>query len=244
MSKDIKKAVVFTFGRMNPPSIGHEKVIAHKINQAEEKNADHYVYVSHTQDAKKNPLSPEEKVSYIKRAIPGVNVRSSTKEIYGPLQMAKELHSKGYQHLTMVAGSDRIDHYKTLLNKYNGPDKEYNFKSINVVSAGKRDDTKGGVAGMSGTKLRGHAVAGNKEIFKSGLISGLEDKHKEEIYNKVRSSMGVSEDTQKRIPFLLMTEKQKMQLLKPSISEEEIVNPLETEVPRTLLSFKKFLQKI
>lgn len=208
-----EKTAVYTFGRMNPPTVGHEKLLRKTMDHAKEIGADHHIYVSHSHDKDKNPLAGHEKASYIKKGIPGANVKTSSKESPSFLTAAKELHSKGYKHLVMVAGSDRVDDYHKILHKYNGKEGHYNFKSIKVVSAGQRDPDAEGVEGMSGTKMRQAAKSGDKEKFKSGLLSGLADKHKEEIYSKVRSSMGIKEETTKpRIPFLLMTEKQKEEI--------------------------------
>lgn len=187
----MKDTAVFSFGRHNPPTVGHEKLINKTIDHAREIGADHYVFTSHSQDSKKNPLSGEQKAEYIKKAFPKANVHVSNKQVSGPVQIAKHLHEKGHKHLVMVAGSDRTDEYSKLLNKYNG--KDYNFKSIKVVSAGHRDPDAEGVEGMSGTKMRSAAIAGNKEKFKSGLMTGLSDKHKEEVYHHVRKALGVNE---------------------------------------------------
>jgi len=205
-----EKTAVYTFGRMNPPTVGHEKLLRKTIDHANSIGADHHIYVSHSHDTDKNPLAGHEKAGYIKKAMPGANVKTSSKESPSFLTAAKELHAKGYHHLVMVAGSDRVDHYHKLLNSYNGKEGHYNFKSIKVVSAGQRDPDAEGVEGMSGTKMRQAAKSGDKEKFKSGLMTGLADKHKEEIYSKVRSSMGIKEQVAARpIPYLLMTEKQK-----------------------------------
>lgn len=190
-----EKTAVFTYGRNNPPTVGHEKLFNKTVETAKKHGAVAHIYTSHSQDNKKNPLDAETKVKLIKHAYPEAHVASSSKEMPSMLHIAKHLHEQGHQHLVMVAGSDRVDEYKKKLNQYNGTHEGalYNFKSIKVVSAGQRDPDAEGAAGMSGTKLRSHAIAGHKEKFKSGLLSGLSDEHKEEVYNKVRKSLGVSE---------------------------------------------------
>lgn len=189
-----EKTAVFTYGRNNPPTVGHEKLFDKTIEVAKQHGAKANIYTSHSQDSKKNPLSAEHKVKLIKSAYPQANVGSSSREMPSLIHIAKKLHEQGHQHLVMVAGSDRVDEYHKLLNKYNGHPDHYNFKSIRVVSAGHRDPDAEGAAGMSGTKLRSHAAAGNKKAFKSGLMSKLSDEHKEDVYNKVRSSMNVKEE--------------------------------------------------
>lgn len=207
------KPAVFTYGRMNPPTVGHEKLINTVLSHAKKIGGKAYIFTSHSQDEKKNPLSGEEKVGYMKKAFPKAHIQASSKDMPSFMHVAKHLNDIGHKHLVMVAGSDRTEEYHNLLHKYNGPDKHYNFDSIKVVSAGHRDPDAEGVEGMSGSKMREAAKSGNKELFKSGLMSGLKDQHKEEIYNKVRSSMGIKEQMEKLIPFLLMNEKQRRELL-------------------------------
>ena len=190
-----EKTAVFTYGRNNPPTVGHEKLFDKTIETAKKHGAIAHIFTSHSQDAKKNPLDAETKVKLIKHAYPEAHVASSSKEMPSMLHVAKHLHEQGHQHLVMVAGSDRVDEYKKKLQQYNGTHEGalYNFKSIRVVSAGQRDPDAEGAAGMSGTKLRGHALAGEKEKFKSGLLSKLADEHKEEVYSKVRKALKVQE---------------------------------------------------
>lgn len=191
-----EKTAVFTFGRNNPPTVGHEKLFDKTIDVAKQHNAKAHIITSHSQDAKKNPLTASHKVSLIKHAYPEARVSSSSKSAPSLFHIASKLYAQGHKHLVMVAGSDRVDEYHKQLHKYNGIEGKhghYNFKSIKVVSAGQRDPDAEGAEGMSGTKLRSHAIAGNKEKFKSGLMSKLSDKHKEEVYNKVRSGLEVKE---------------------------------------------------
>ena len=186
---------VFTFGRYNPMTVGHEKLFDKTIKEADKHNTKAHIYTSHTQDNKKNPLDAETKVVMLKHAYPEAHIGSSSKEMPSMLHIAKHLYEQGLKHLVMVAGSDRVKEYHEKLHQYNGthPGALYNYKSIKVVSAGQRDPDAEGAAGMSGTKLRGHAIAGNKEKFKSGLLSRLSDEHKEEIYHKVRKALKVNE---------------------------------------------------
>ncbi len=191
-----EKTAVFTYGRNNPPTVGHEKLFNKTVETAEKHSTVPHIFTSHTQDSKKNPLTGEHKVQLIKHAYPGAKVAASSKESPSIFHIASKLHAQGHKHLVMVAGSDRVDEYHKQLHKYNGVEGNhghYNFKSIKVVSAGQRDPDAEGAAGMSGTKLRSHAIAGNKEKFKSGLMSGLSNEHKEDVYNKVKKALNVSE---------------------------------------------------
>lgn len=190
-----EKTAVFSYGRHNPPTIGHEKLFEKTISEAKKRGSVPYIYTSHSQDNKRNPLTAEHKIELIKHAYPEAHVASSNKEMPSMLHIAKHLHELGHKHLVMVAGSDRTEDYKKKLAQYNGTHEGalYNFKSIKVVSAGQRDPDAEGAAGMSGTKLRAHAVAGNSKLFKSGLLSKLSDEHKEKVYSAVRQSLGVKE---------------------------------------------------
>lgn len=191
----MNKTAVFTYGRNNPPTIGHEKLFNKTTEVARRHGVKPHIVTSHSQDSNKNPLSAEHKVKYIKHAHPGAHVSSSSKDAPSMLHVAKRLHQQGHDHLVMVAGSDRVQEYKKKLHQYNGTHSKalYNFKSIKVVNAGQRDPDAEGASGMSGTKLRSHAISGNKAQFKSGLHSKLSDKHKEEIYHHVRNNLGVKE---------------------------------------------------
>ena len=155
--EETKKPVVMAFGRMNPPTTGHLKLIDKVKSTAEKMGAKHTVIVSHSQDSKKNPLSSETKIKHLKRYAPGVHFESSSKELPTILHHAARLHAQGHDHLVVVAGSDRVKEYQDLLNRYNGVKGRhgfYNYKKIDVVSAGARDPDAEGEEGMSGTKMR------------------------------------------------------------------------------------------
>ena len=185
-----ERHAVFAFGRFNPPTTGHEKLI-HKVEDtAKSVGGEAHIIASHTVDNGKNPIPKEKKVGYLKKvAGEGTNVRASSSEHPTLLHQLSLLHKSGVQHLTMVAGSDRVKEYHDLINKYNGQEGKhghYNFKSIKVVSAGHRDPDAEGAEGMSGTKMREHARSGNIKAFKSGLPKALHP-HAEEIMNHIKS---------------------------------------------------------
>ena len=187
---------VMAFGRMNPPTTGHLKVIDKVKEVASKHNAEHSVVTSHSQDSKKNPLSASQKVKHLKRYSPGTHFVSSSKEHPTFLHHAAELHKKGVTHLHMVAGSDRVKEYKEKLNNYNGTHKGalYNFKKITVHSAGHRDPDSEGAEGMSGTKMREHAKNKDLHSFKQGVPSHVSDKHTKELMHDTRKGMGLHED--------------------------------------------------
>lgn len=190
-----EKTTVFAFGRMNPPTVGHEKLVNKVKEIAAKHKADHLIVMSHSQDAKKNPLSAEQKLKHAKRFFPKTNLKVSSKESPSYLTHAADLHKSGTKHLVMVAGSDRVQSYHDTLHKYNGEGegKLYNFKSIKVVSAGERDPDAEGVEGMSASKMREHAKNNNLDEFKKGVPSHVHEKHTKELFDDVRSGMKLSE---------------------------------------------------
>ena len=183
--------VVMTFGRMNPMTIGHEKLVDKIIKEAKSRNAEPMVFLSHSSGAKsksgkgavnKDPLSYDDKIKYATKAFGSVVKKTPLKIL---MLIAKSL-SDTYKNLVMVAGSDRVDEYTTLLNKYNG--KDYTFDSIEVISAGQRDADGEGASGISGTKMREFAVAGDLKKFTSGLPKALKSSA-QEIMDKVAKAV-------------------------------------------------------
>ena len=190
------KPVVMAFGRMNPPTTGHLKLIDKVKSTAEKLGAKHTVVVSHSQDSKKNPLSGEQKVKHLKRYSPGTHFETSSKESPTILHAAAKLHAKGHDELHVVAGSDRVKEMHTLLHKYNGVEAGhglYNFKKIKVHSAGHRDPDAEGAEGMSGTKMREHAKNKDFSSFRQGVPSHVPDHHAKELMHDVRQGMGLNE---------------------------------------------------
>jgi hypothetical protein len=186
-----EKHHVFAFGRMNPPTTGHGALVDKVKEVAKANNADHSIVLSHSQDPEKNPLSGEQKLKHAKRFFPGANIDVADSENPTFMHQLKKLHKSGVTHATMVAGSDRVDEYKKLLDKYNGPNGEFNFKKINVVSAGERDPDAEGVTGMSASKMRGHAIDRNYGEFRKGIPQHVSAEHADELYNDVRKGMDI-----------------------------------------------------
>jgi hypothetical protein len=181
------KTVVFGWGRMNPITIGHEK-LANKIKDVARKNrATPMMYLTHSQDAKKNPLSYDDKVMLAKRAFGAMVQKSNSKTI---IDAMKSINGK-FDNVILVVGSDRVPEFTTLLNKYNG--KDYTFANISVVSAGERDPDAEGVEGMSASKMRALASQGDYDTFKKGLPRGLQT-YSQEVYDLVRGGMKIAEE--------------------------------------------------
>ena len=194
--KKSKKAVL-AFGRMNPPTSGHLKLIDKVRHIADKEGASHHVVVSHSQDSKKNPLSGEQKIKHLKRYSPGTHFSASSKEHPTILHHAAKLHAQGHDHLIVVAGSDRVKEMHDLLHRYNGKKAghgHYHFKKIEVRSAGHRDPDAEGTEGMSGTKMREHAKNKDFSSFRQGVPHHVSDEHAKELMHDVRHGMGLHED--------------------------------------------------
>ena len=173
---------VFTFGRFNPPTIGHARL----VDMIKRQPGKPYVFLSHTQKPKTDPLSYGQKLTYAKSSFPEVTIGDfGTKNI---IQVLQKLESLGYTNVIMVVGSDRVEQFKGFVPKYNG--KEYKFDTIRIISAGERDPDSEGIEGMSASKMRQFASDGDFENFKTGVINKSDAK---KMYNDVRSGMGLNE---------------------------------------------------
>ena len=175
------------FGRFNPPTSGHEKLLD-TIKDTAEGEA-YTVYPSHSQDNDKNPIGAEDKVLFMKKLFPdhssNIVYDQSIRTIIDAL---KHADTQGYQTINLVVGSDRQKEFEGLANKYNG--QLYNFDAINVISAGDRDPDSEGVEGMSASKLRALAADGDFEAFKKGLPKAAKGAVAQELFNTVQRSIG------------------------------------------------------
>ena len=186
---------VFTFGRFNPPTTGHEKLIdALAKQQSKNGGSLMYVYPSHSQDAKKNPLPHARKIAYMKKMFRKYARNIITSKSRNVFDIAVELHNKGHRAVVMVVGSDRVQEFDRLLNQYNGVEGKhgyYGFDDIRVVSAGERDPDAEGVEGMSASKMRAAAAQGDFDSFQMGLPRNFGDAKK--LFDDIRKNMGVRE---------------------------------------------------
>ena len=183
------KTAVFVFGRFNPPTIGHEKLLNALTATAQREGGKALVYTSSTQDAKKNPLSKDQIFKYLKKAFPRAKKTFQTRSTARTaLEVAVELSGK-YDKLVMVVGSDRVSDFSSLLNTYNGIKSKhgsYDYKEIDIVSAGERDPDASGATGMSASKMREAAVQGDFDLFRTGIPSTMSDKDAKNMMNDVR----------------------------------------------------------
>jgi len=182
------ETLTVVFGRFNPPTVGHEKLLNAAKRQAA--GGAYKIYPSRSEDPKKNPLSPDEKISYMRRMYPDHGERiindEDMKSIFDVLKQADE---DGYGSINIMVGADRQAEFEKLATKYNG--ELYDFDEINVVSAGERDPDAEGVEGMSASKLRKAAADGDFKAFKTGVPKALDDEDAMKLFNTIRKKMEI-----------------------------------------------------
>ena len=192
-----RKSVAFCFGRMNPPTIGHARLL--NTTARASAGGDYYIFLSHTQDSKKNPLDYNTKVDFVKSMYPQHAEHVSYGSLRTIMEIMEFLYHNNYTDVTYVCGNDRLPAFKELLNKYNGVEggkTYYKFNSIDIVSSGPRDPDDDGVAGASASAARAAAEAGDKEEFKKITGAG---RFASQLYRAVRKGM-LKEDVSGYIP--------------------------------------------
>ena len=186
------KSATFTFGRFNPPTVGHMKLA--KKMQSVSSGSDVKIFTSHGSDKKKNPLTHSQKIKFMNPMLPrGVNVSNSTSRTV--FDVVTTLYDEGYREVQMVVGSDRIREFDSLLKKYNGVKARhgyYKFDSIQVVSAGQRDPDAEGDVGMSASKMRQFASLSQEKEFLDALPKGY--RLGKQLYKAVQKGMGITEE--------------------------------------------------
>jgi uncharacterized protein YbgA (DUF1722 family) len=186
-SGETAETLTVAFGRFNPPTVGHGKLLAAAKKAAE--GQDLKIYPSRSQDAKKNPLDPDMKVSFMKKMFPDfaevIINDDEMKSIFDVLVAANEA---GYKNINIIVGSDRQSEFENLATKYNG--ELYDFENIRVISAGVRDADAEGVEGMSASKMRKAVIDDDFKSFRSGTPKELDDGDTTALFDAVRQGMG------------------------------------------------------
>lgn len=195
-----EKTLYFVWGRMNPPTAGHEKLL--DFLKAKAGNNPFRIYLTQTEDKNKNPISFMQKVKFARKGFPQyarqIMMDKKIKTIFDALT---SFYNEGFKRIVIVAGSDRVNEYEILLNKYNkqkGKHGFYNFERITVLNAGNRDPDSKGVEGVSGTKLRGYAEAGDFTQFAQYMPKRLSNAESKQVYNAVRKGIGLKEQKEFR----------------------------------------------
>ena len=180
--------VAITFGRFNPPHAGHGKLLdAVKAHAGDSGN--YRIYPSRSQDHKKNPLTADQKVGHMRKLFPNHKKAIQNSEAHRNIfDILRDLHDEGHQHVTMVVGDDRVKEFEKLTQKYNGV--HYDFKSINIKSAGARaDDSDDPIENLIASKMRAHASGGDHESFHAGMPKGVSRKHSQALMQDVLTGM-------------------------------------------------------
>ena len=187
------KGAVFTFGRFNPPTTGHAKLVD-KLKKASSGGYNVLLFTSHSNDRKKNPLSHKQKISYLRKFFGRIVVDADARTVF---DICNELQRQKYTHIRMVVGSDRVKEFDSLIKKYNGVKARhgfYKFEEIEIISAGERDPDADDVSGMSASKMRAYAEDGDFDNFKQGVPT-RNKKDIENLYKDIRKGMGIVEET-------------------------------------------------
>jgi len=182
------------WGRGNPIHRGHELGVNEVVAAAKKDGGSHSIVFTGSQDAKKNPLTPEQKLKHARRAFPGVNVETTTKDAPTLLHHLSKLHKQGVREFHLHVGSDRVDEFNNLLHKYNGVEGKHGYYNMRIkvhAVGGERKEGGGGVEAASATKMREAAKSGDKKAFAAMAPSKMKPEHKEEMYNDVRKGMGL-----------------------------------------------------
>ena len=192
MGAPTSEGAVIVFGRFNPPTVGHQKLLDKAAAEADRLGFDFKVYPSRTVDAKKNPLQPGAKIEYMKKMFPdyeeGIKDDPNARTIFDVLEACFNL---GYKAVTIVVGQDRLSEFQSLAQKYNGD--LYDFEELSVISAGARDPDSEGIEGMSASKMRDAVAKDDFKAFAKG-IPNIGNMEKKNLFNLIQKSMGATDE--------------------------------------------------
>jgi len=187
-----KGTLTLAFGRFNPPHAGHQQLMDIAAQSAEAEESDYIIVPSRSQDAKKNPLDADTKVSMMRQMFPQHSERivndGANRTIFDVL---KKAHNDGYTNVRIVAGQDRVKEFDKLSQNYNG--QLYQFDNMEVVSSGDRDPDAEGMEGLSSSRMRLAAAEGDFKTFRGGLPEGTPRKMAMTLFDTVRQTMNVQE---------------------------------------------------
>ena len=199
----MKKHVAFAFGRFNPPTVGHKKLIDTVVDASD--GGDFYIFTSQSQDPDKNPLDYQTKVNFLKKLFPDIQDKIVYDvSIKNVLQAADKLKANGYTAATFVCGSDRVPEFTKLLNTWNGMDKTPRFGVLNIISSGEREDGVEGVGGVSASMAREFVKNNDFESFK-GTVPNNPQLAKE-LFDAVKQGMATSKKKIKECIIQLINE--------------------------------------
>jgi len=169
------KKAVFVYGRFNPPTVGHKRMIQALIKKANSEKSDPYIVITHTQNKKKNPLTPEEKKKILRKMFPNVKILATSKNTPNPKYIVKKLKNMNYKNISMMVGSNRV--------------KSFNWVGIPVIKGGNRNPNAKNNSGVSATKARIAAMKNNKNLFKKSINNKIENKNINNMMKKIKSRL-------------------------------------------------------
>ena len=189
-----EKSAVLTFGRFQPPTTGHGKLVDAVLSTAKKLGADAFIFPSRTQDKKKNPLQTKDKVKFLRKFFPRARVidDKNAKTIFRAIE---SLVKKSYTDITLVVGGDRVDEFKKTIAPYVD---EMGLKKFQVVSAGERDPDATDVTGMSASKMRAAVADDDFNTFMNGIPKGVNKRIAKELFDTLKKEMGLNEETEKK----------------------------------------------
>mgnify|MGYP005994323453 CR=1 FL=1 len=194
MLSEVKKrgrGIVVTFGRFQPPTSGHEKVVDTVLSVAKKMGFDSRIYTSTSQNNAKNPLRYKDKIRFLRAMFPKAKIHEDSR-IINPFYMMKQLSDEGYKNVVLVVGGDRIEGMRKEISKYvkhKDKKKSFEFDNFNVVSSGKRDPDAEGTTGMSGTKMRAAVQDDDFDLFKKGLPRATTQRLARSLFNAIRKAI-------------------------------------------------------
>ena len=194
--ENAKDTIVYTFGRFQPPTSGHQLLIDKVISVAKKQGAEHRIYPSVSNDPKKNPLSHTDKVKFMKQMFKKANIVND-KKIITPFHAAKQLSDQGYKNVILVVGGDRVADLRKQISQYinhKDPKKAFYFDSFKVVSAGKRDPDSSDISGMSASKMRKAVSDKDFDLFMKGMPDSVSKTAAKKLYNAIAKGMNLKED--------------------------------------------------
>lgn len=187
-----KGTLTLVFGKFNPPTAAHQQLLDTAAETSMQDEGEYLIYPSRSFDAKKNPLDPDTKISYMRSMFPNHGEKivndANSNTIFDVL---KKAHNDGYTNVRIVGGSKRVKEFEKLSNSYNG--QLYQFDNIEVLSAGDSDPDSSDVQGMSSSRMRLAAAEGDFRTFRQGLPQDYPREQAMELFDTVRSSMQISE---------------------------------------------------
>jgi len=171
----MKKKAIFVFGRFNPPTIGHKRMINEMIKVAKASKADPFIVITHTQDKKKNPLTLEEKKNVLETMYPKIPILGTSKEKPNPKYIVTKLRNMNYNDIAMMVGSDRT--------------KAFSWVGVPIKSGGTRNNKNTGAAGMSATKARQAAINNDKNAFRKSVDDSITNKELDSLMKIIKNRM-------------------------------------------------------